>query len=143
MEELKNRLRKMVESEGYYLYDVTYELERKDHVLRVMIENDTFIGIDDCVKISKLVSAELDILDPFTDPYMFEVTSGGAERELRNSAEIKRSIGKPVYIEMVDQKFDGILQNFDGDFLTIKHKNKRVTKVDYIDVSFIRLAIMF
>ena len=89
MEELKKRLKEIVEELNYYLYDVTYEKEGNDYILRVMIENDTFINIDDCVKVSKVVSDELDILDPFTDPYMFEVTSAGAEHELRNSDEIK------------------------------------------------------
>lgn len=142
MEELKKRLQKIIEEMNYYLYDVTYEKEGKDYVLRVMIENDSYIGIDDCVAVSKVVSEELDQLDPFKDPYMFEVTSAGAEHELRNSDEIKRSVGKHVYVETVEQKMEGKLESFKDDILTIKHKNKRVSKVNYIDVSFIRTAIV-
>ena len=141
MEKLKNSLRELVESMGYYLYDVTYEKEGTDYVLRVMIENDSFITIDDCVSVSKMVSEKLDELDPFNDPYMFEVTSAGAEKELRNSEEVKRAVGKNVYAETLEQKFEGELVSFKEDILTIKQKNKKLAKANYIDVSFIRLAV--
>lgn len=142
MEDLKIKLKEIIEGLNYYLYDITYEKEGDDFILRVMIENDTYINIDDCVKVSKTISVILDEDDPFIEPYMLEVTSGGAERELRNSAEIKRAVGKPIHVETMEQKTDGILEKFDGDILVVKHKNKRVHKIQYMDVSFIRLAIM-
>jgi len=143
MEKLKSRLKEIVEALNYYLYDVTYEKEGNDFVLRVMIENDTYIDIDDCIKVSKVVSDELDVLDPFKDPYNLEVTSAGAEHELRNSDEIKRAVGLNVYLETPEQKMDGKLEKFKDGILTIKHKNKRKTEVNYIDVSYIRTAIVF
>lgn len=142
MEKLKSRLKELIESLDYYLYDVTYEKEGNDYILRVMIENDTFINIDDCIKVSKFVSEELDVLDPFKDPYMFEVTSAGAEHELRNSDEIKRAVGKNVHLETPEQKMDGKLEKFKDGILTIKQKNKRIHEVNYIDVSYIRTAIV-
>ena len=142
MEKLKSRLKELVESLDYYLYDITYEKEGNDYILRVMIENDTFINIDDCIKVSKFVSEELDVLDPFKDPYMFEVTSAGAEHELRNSDEIKRAVGQNVHLETPEQKMDGKLEKFNDGILTIKQKNKRIHEVNYIDVSFIRTAIV-
>ena len=142
MEKLKSRLKELIESLNYYLYDVTYEKEGNDYILRVMIENDTFINIDDCIKVSKIVSEELDVLDPFKDPYNLEVTSAGAEHELRNSDEIKRAVGKNVHLETPEQKMDGKLEKFKDGILTIKQKNKRIHEVNYIDVSYIRTAIV-
>lgn len=142
MEELKTKLRELVESLNYYLYDITYEKEGNDFVLRVMIENDSYISIDDCVLVSRKVSEYLDENDPIIDPYNLEVTSGGAERELRNGDEIKRAVGKPIYLETVDQKFSGTLEKFSDNILVVKHKNKRVSKVNYIDISFLRLTVM-
>ena len=72
---------------------VEYVVEFNNNVLRVMIENDDYINIDDCVSVSKVVSEELDVLDPFKEAYMLEVTSAGAEKELRNSEEVKRAVG--------------------------------------------------
>jgi ribosome maturation factor RimP len=141
MDKLKIRLKELVENLGYYLYDVTYEKEGNDYILRVMIENDDYINIDDCVSVSKVVSEELDVLDPFKEAYMLEVTSAGAEKELRNSEEVKRAVGKNVYAETLEQKFEGELVSFKEDILTIKQKNKKLAKANYIDVSFIRLAV--
>ena len=143
MEKLKEKFKKIVEDLGYYLYDVIYEKRGNDFVLEVLIENDTFIDIDDCVIVSKNLSEELDSSDPFKEPYNLEVASSGAERELRNSEEIIRAVGKHVYIETMDQKFQGKLKSYKDGFLEVVQKNKRTTKVNYIDVSYIRLAIIF
>jgi ribosome maturation factor RimP len=142
MEKVKNDIKTIVEDLKYYLYDVTYEKEGNDYVLRVMIENDSYIDIDDCVKVSKHVSDWLDETNPIEEAYMLEVTSSGAERELRNSDEIKRALGKTVYVETMEQKLEGTLEKFQDDVLTIKHKNKKISKVNYMDVSFIRLAVL-
>jgi len=141
MEKLIVKFRSIVEELGYYLYDVTYEKENNDYILRVMIENDSFIDIDDCVKVSRVISEELDVIDPFEDAYFLEVTSAGAEHELRNSDEIKRSIGKYVHIETLEQKLDGTILSFKDNVIELKTKNKRTHNINFIDVSFIRLAI--
>ena len=139
---LLEQLRPIIEEMDYYLYDIEIVKEDGNDILRVMIENETYINIDDCVKVSHVVSEKLDEIDPFEEPYMLEVTSAGAERELRSADEIKRAVNKPVYIETIEQKMDGVLQSFIDNTLTIKHKNKKVSKVDYIDVNFIRLTIL-
>ena len=143
MEKLKGIIKKIVEDLGYYLYDVIYDKKGTAYVLEVLIENDTHIDIDDCVVVSKALSDELDIIDPFNEPYNLEVASSGAERELRNSDEILRAVGSQVYIETMDQKIEGKLKSFKDGFLEVLQKNKRTTKVNYIDVSYIRLAIIF
>ncbi len=142
MEALKKKFSKIVNELGYYLYDVIYEKENGGYVLKVLIENDTFIDIDDCVKVSRVLSEELDVIDPFKEAYNLEVSSSGAERELRDSEEIKRAVGKNIHLKTIEQTLEGKLLSFNGDVLEIKYKNK-TTKVDYIDVSYIRLAIIF
>ncbi len=142
MEKIKGIIKKIVEDLGYYLYDVVYDKKGSINVLEVLIENDTSIDIDDCVIVSKNISKQLDLLDPIKEAYNLEVASSGAERELRNSEEILRAIGQHVYIETMEQKFDGKLKSFKDGFLEILHNNKRTTKVNYIDVSYIRLAII-
>jgi ribosome maturation factor RimP len=142
MEKLKIRFKEIVEELGYYLYDVLYEKENGNNVLKVLIENDTFIDVDDCVKVSHILSEELDLLDPIIESYNLEVSSSGAERELRNSTEIKRAVGKNIHIETAEQKLIGKLLSFRDDVIEITYKNKK-TKINYIDVSYIRLAIIF
>jgi ribosome maturation factor RimP len=142
MEKLISKIKEIVTDLGYYLYDVEYVTENNEKILRVMIENDTVIDIDDCVKVSHKISEYLDIDDPFTDPYNLEVTSAGAERELRTSDEIKRAVGQHVMIQTVEQKMDGLLVSYKNGFLEIKHNNKRTSTVNEIDITFIRMAVV-
>jgi len=143
MEKLVKKIKEIVTELNYYLYDVEYVKESDSYVLRIMIENDSFIDIDDCVKVSKAVSEFLDIDDPFTEAYNLEVTSPGAERELKTSEHIKRAIGKHIYVETMEQKLTGELLSYRDGFLEIKQKNKRTTKINEIDVNLVRLAIVF
>ena len=143
MEKLKNELTKIVEDLNYYVYDIEYVQEHKEYILRVMIENESVITIDDCIKVSKTISVFLDQDDPFKEAYNLEVTSPGAERELRTEAEIKRAVGKHVYVETMEQKIKGDLLSYKEGFLEIKHTNKRTSKINEIDANLIRLAIKF
>ena len=143
MEKLIKKITELVENLGYYLYEVVYVKEQGEFILRVMIENETTIVIDDCIKVSKAIEAMLDIEDPFTEAYNLEVTSPGAERELRTAEQIKRAVGKFIYIETMEQKMKGEFLSYKDGFIEIKQKNKRVTKINEIDVNLIRLAIMF
>ena len=104
MEKLKKDIENMVIELGYYIYDIEYVKEKNDFVLRIMIENDDVITIDDCIKTSKKVEEFLDINDPIVEPYNLEVTSPGAERELKTDEQIKRAVGKYIHIETFDQK---------------------------------------
>eukprot|EP01156_Anaeramoeba_ignava_P017948 Anaeramoba_ignava/a9041_5.p1 GENE.a9041_5~~a9041_5.p1 ORF type:complete len:144 (-),score=30.33 a9041_5:232-663(-) len=143
MEKLREKIKEITEELNYYLYDVEYVKESEGYVLRIMIENDTYIDIDDCVKVSRRVSEYLDIDDPFTEPYNLEVTSPGAERELKTQDQIKRAVSKYVYIETMEQKHYGHLKSYKDGVLTLKLKNSKTLKIDEIDASLIRLAIEF
>lgn len=141
MEKLKTQFKNIIENLGYYLYDLSYEKEGNDHILRVMIENDNFIQIDDCIVVSKALSEQLDIDDPIDEAYSLEVTSSGAEHELRNEEEIKRSVNKSIFLQTIEQTIEGKLLKYSNGILTVKQKNGKHVEVNDIDVSFIRLAI--
>ncbi len=143
MDKLRHNIEQIVTELGYYLYDLEYVKENGEFVLRVMIENDTTIDIDDCVKVSHKIGEFLDIDDPFTEAYNLEVTSSGAERELRTVDQCKRAVGHYVHLETHEQKVDGELVSYKDGFFEIKHNNKRVSKFNEMDVNLIRLAIKF
>jgi len=143
MEKLKKDIENMVIELGYYIYDIEYVKEKNDFVLRIMIENDDVITIDDCIKTSKKVEEFLDINDPIVEPYNLEVTSPGAERELKTDEQIKRAVGKYIHIETFDQKINGTLLSYKDGFFQVKQNNKSTTKINEIDVNLIRLAIQF
>lgn len=143
MDKLKKDIEKIVNELGYYIYDIEYVKEKNDFVLRIMIENEGVITIEDCIKTSKKVSEFLDINDPITEPYNLEVASPGAERVLKTDEHIKRAVGKHIYIETFDQKIKGTLLSYKDGFFQVKQNNKSTTKINDIDVNLIRLAIKF
>jgi ribosome maturation factor RimP len=142
MEELKTRFKQLIEKLGYYLYDLEYVKEDGERILRVLIENDSRITLDDCVIVSEKLGESLDENDPFDEPYQLEVSSAGAERVLHNSEQIERHIGEFVHIETFEQHYDGILKDYQDGNLTLELKNKKKVKVHDMDVQLIRLAIM-
>lgn len=127
---------------GYYLYDVEYVTEEGEKILRVMIENDDYITLDDCITVSRALGTMLDEDDPFDDPYNLEVTSAGAERVLHTAEQIARQVGEMVYIETFEQKVTGQLIGYQDGQLTIRFKNKKETAISEMDINLIRLTIV-
>ncbi|QMS84368.1 ribosome maturation factor RimP [Candidatus Xianfuyuplasma coldseepsis] len=142
MDKLRQRIETLLTELKYYLYDMEYVKEHGEQVLRILIDNDTEITLDDCVIVSHKIGEMLDQDDPFTDPYNLEVTSAGAERELRTADEIARAINKWVYIETFEQKLTAKLLAYKNGELTLHFKNKKTTTINEMDINHIRLTVV-
>lgn len=132
---------------GFELVDVEYVKEGSNWFLRVYVDKDGGIDIDDCGRISEFVSAKLDELDPISDAYFLEVSSPGAERPLKKAEDVSRAVGKHVFVttyEPVDgaKEFEGKLEAFDGETITVV-VGKRKHAIPYGKVASARLAIVF
>ena len=90
----------VVEDEGCELWAVEYVREAGSWYLRVLIDKDGGVGIDDCERISRRLDPILDEADPIPDSYVFEVGSAGAERELKRSFDFERYIGSEVEVKL-------------------------------------------
>jgi ribosome maturation factor RimP len=143
MKNIHEKITLIVEELGYALYDIIEAKEDGKPVLKVLIDHADFITIDDCINVSRKVSETLDEDDPYDHEYLLEVSSAGAEHELRNDEEIARSIGKHVYIETYEQTFEGKLIAATPQTLTIEMKQKKIKRIQLLDVRFIRQAIVF
>ena len=124
MDKIKQRIEEIITKLGYYLYDVEYVTENNEKVLRVMVENDTHITLDDCVVVSEHLNNAFDQDDPFDEPYNLEVTSAGAEHELHTSEQIERAVGETVYVETYDQKITGTLVRYKDTLLIPNNESK-------------------
>ncbi|MFB4162704.1 ribosome maturation factor RimP [Alteribacillus sp. JSM 102045] len=141
----------ILEEMNLELVDVEYKKEGKNWFLRVFIDGENGVDIEDCGKVSEQLSEKLDEEDPIQGMYYLEVSSPGAERPLKHEKDIVRSIGKHVYVttyEAIDgeKAFEGLLKDFDGETLTIEGKVKQKTityAVPYNKVAKARLAIQF
>ncbi len=107
---------------GYYLWDVEYVKEGADYILRVTIDNDEGITIDDCERMTRAIDPILDLHDPIEDAYLLEVSSPGIERDITRDEHFALCEGEKVEVRLfapVDgsRVFVGILGAIDEDGL--------------------------
>tara|TARA_R110002050_G_scaffold9504_1_gene33121 strand:+ start:267446 stop:267892 length:447 start_codon:yes stop_codon:yes gene_type:complete len=112
-----------IESLGYELVGVEYIKNGINTVLRLYIDAEQGIGIEDCERVSHQVSGILEVEDPISSAYSLEVSSPGFDRPLFKERDFIRFAGSEAKIAMKlpiqgRRNFRGILQGFsDGDIL--------------------------
>ncbi|MEK5443094.1 ribosome maturation factor RimP [Fredinandcohnia sp. FSL W7-1320] len=133
------------------LVDVEYVKEGKDWFLRVFIDSEKGVDIEDCGLVSEKLSEKLDEVDPIPYNYFLEVSSPGAERPLKKDSDFEKAIGKQVYVktyEPIDGEkiFEGELTSFDGKLVTINvmvKTRKKSVEIPYEKIANARLAVTF
>ena len=114
----------VVEDEGCELWAVEYVREAGSWYLRVLIDKDGGVGIDDCERISRRLDPILDEADPIPDSYVFEVGSAGAERELKRPSDFERYIGSAVEVKLYQpyqgkKSYVGSLEAYEDGNVTV------------------------
>ena len=111
--------------QGLELWDVEYLREGGAWFLRVYIDKrEGYVGIDDCERFSRALDPILDEADPIPDSYTFEVSSAGAERELKRPEDFPRFYGETVEVKLYQARdgqksFIGVLRGYDNGTVTI------------------------
>lgn len=114
----------VVEEEGCTLWDVEYVREAGTWYLRVFIDKDGGVSINDCENISRKLDPMLDEADPIPDSYVFEVGSAGAERVLKRPGDFEQFMGSDVEVKLYQpvngsKTFVGKLAGYDDGRLTV------------------------
>ena len=115
-----------IENIGYSLYDVEYAKEGPNYYLRIYIDNEKGIELNDCEKVSNEINELLDQADYIKEQYYLEVSSPGIERILRKDNHLEQNIGNQVEAKLFkkDEKgnksYIGELKAFDADTVTIE-----------------------
>ncbi len=122
-----NIIEPVIDELGYELLDVEYVVERGRWTLRIYIDKEGGVSVNDCAIVSKEVSPILDVEDPIDNSYVLEVSSPGLNRPLTKEKHFVWAIGKKIKVrtEMPIEgrrNFTGLLQDFkDGTlFLNIE-----------------------
>lgn len=115
----------LAREQGLELWDVEYVKEAGQWFLRVYIDRDGGIGINDCEAFSRAFDPVLDEADPIPGSYVFEVSSAGAERELKRPSDFEKFLGSPVELKLyraVDgqKTFPGTLEAYDDGDVTLR-----------------------
>jgi len=85
---------------GYFLWDVEYVKEGAEWFLRITLDSEEGININDCEKVHMIVSPMLDEADPIEGSYRLEVSSPGIERDLKNTAHYAACLGWDVEVRL-------------------------------------------
>lgn len=122
--ELETMLSPVVESLGYMLYDIEYVKEGQEYFVRLYIDSDKGIDLDDCEKVSNVVSEKLDDVDPIETSYNLEVSSCGLERRLREKRHFEMAVSKRIEVKLfkaIENKkvFTGILKSVDDSDISV------------------------
>lgn len=128
------------------LVDVEYVRERNWY-LRVFIDKQGGVDLEDCQAVSEKLSKILDEKDPISDNYLLEVSSPGLDRVLKKEKDFVRYQGRDVDIHFFKphngtKLLTAVLKGRDGDVLTVRHDETEET-LDMKDISQIRLHIDF
>ena len=131
---------------GAELVDVVYLSEHGRWVLRVYVDKDGGINIDEISRISREISSLLDVEDIIERRYSLEVSSPGLDRPLTKPEHFRRVIGKDLRLRTVEpiegrRNFKGTLEGFSGDKLTIKDSDGLSFEVEFGNIDRARLDV--
>jgi ribosome maturation factor RimP len=137
----------IIENNNYELVDVEYIKEAGSWYLRIYIDKEGGIAIDDCEVVSRALGEKLDELDYIEDAYILEVSSPGLGRPLKKEKDFARSLGDEVEVKTYraidkQKEFVGILKAYDGDTITLGFEEDEMV-INRVDIALIRLAFDF
>lgn len=123
---IEDLLTEKIENMGYELYDVEYVKEGKNYFLRIFIDNDKGINIEDCEKVNDGISDLLDEADYIKEQYFLEVSSPGIERVLKKDKHLDKNIGEEVNIKLFkkdengSKEYRGILKGYNNEKIILE-----------------------
>ena len=137
-------VRPFAESLSLEIWDITFTKEGTDWYLRIFIDKEGGVSLDDCVDLTRAVTKPLDEADPISQSYTLEVSSPGIERELKKDWHFEKYVGSPVMMRTIRpidgvRDFNGTLTGYEDGTVTVKLKDEREITVNKKDTSYVKL----
>lgn len=134
----------IAKSLGLELWNVRFVKEGVSWYLRIFIDKEGGVGIEDCENMSRAIDAPLDEADPIEQSYCLEVSSPGIERELVRDEHFIRYRGEKVIVKLIrpyngKREFKGVLEEFDGKNITVRLENGEGLCFEKKEASYIKL----
>ena len=143
-ERLSALIEPLLQRLGYELVELEYSAGRSHAAVRLFIDREAGVTLDDCEKVSREVSTLLDVEDPIPSAYTLEVSSPGFDRVLRTQAHFGRFVGSRVFVELKEpragrRRYTGKLLTVDEGGIALEVDRERVT-VSFAEIGKARLA---
>ena len=137
----------LAEAAGCSLWDVEYVKEAGTWYLRIYIDKETGVSIDDCEAVSRPLSDALDEADPIEGSYTLEVSSAGADRALKKPEHFRQFLGEQVDVKLYRaregrKELTGALKAYENGDVTVELPGGDVT-LEKKDVAQVRLHVAF
>ena len=132
-EKVESLVKDKIEKIGYELYDVLYVKEGSNKILRIVIDNENGISLDDCEKVNNEIKEIIDEANPIEEQYFLEISSPGIERLLRKDWQLKKFKGAEVNIKLFKKdengkkEYVGTLGNVTENTLDVETESKNIT----------------
>lgn len=146
----------VINENSFELFDVEYVKEGGNYYLRVFLDKEGGITIDDCELVSRYLSDKLDEKDFIEESYILEVSSPGLGRPLKKEKDFKRSLGQEIEVKTYKAKavegygkgvkdFSGILTEYEPATgkVTITDEGGNDIVFEKTEIALVRLAIDF
>ena len=139
--------RPIVEAHGCELWDVEYVREGSDYFLRLYLDKEGGVNIDDCEAVSRAVDPKKKKKDPIPGSYHFEVCSAGLERVLKRPSDFQRFLGSPITVKLYRprnglKEIPCVLKAYDQGKLTVEAGKETIT-FEKSEVAQVRLRVEF
>ena len=137
----------IVEQHGCTLWDVEYVREGSERFLRLYLDKEGGVDINDCEAISRAVDPILDEKDPIQESYHFEVCSAGLERALKRPSDFERFMGSPIMVKLYRprnglKEIPGILRGYEDGRVTVEAGKETIT-FEKSELALVRLRVEF
>ena len=139
--------RPIVEANGCSLWDVEYVREGSERFLRLYIDKEGGVDINDCEAVHRAVDPVLDEQDPIAESYHFEVCSAGLERALKRPSDFQQFMGSAIMVKLYRprnglKEIPGILRGYEDGKVTVEAGKETIT-FEKSEVALVRLRVEF
>lgn len=148
--EVEKLLQPILEERKLSLFDLEFVRERNENFLRIYIDKQGGVDLDECTIVSEKLSDKLDEADLIKGAYYLEVSSPGAERPLTSKEDMINHIGDNIFVSLFvhidgEKQYEGTLLKVENDIVTIEYKFKHTKKqveIPYDKIAKARLAVI-
>src|SRR5699024_4781649 len=147
-EQVESIIQPVLDDLNFELVEVEYTKEGKDYFLRVSIDKEGGVDLNDCALASEKISEVMDEEDPIQEMYYLDVASPGAERPIKKEKDFQNAVSKPIYVSLYapiegGKEWLGILKEVTSETIIMEvKKNQRRNKLKFQEIKSLKHVML-
>ena len=145
---IQELVHKDLEEEGFELVDLQFKRAKGHYLLRIFMDHENGVNIEDCERVSQRISESLDKADLIPGPYLLEVSSPGLDRPLKREKDFKRFQGQWIKLTFGEplqgfQSMEGKILSVEGQVLSVEDRQRETYRIPISHIQKARLIVDF